>query len=64
MNLEEACGDCGAKKKERKKCTGCYHIWYCNRECQLQHWEQHKDDCKVRLSSFCVIVLPFPNIVL
>ena len=51
---KEICGYCGDKKKERKKCTGCYHIWYCNKECQLQHWEEHKEDCKVcmTLTSF------------
>ena len=50
LNLEESkenCGQCGEKKKERKKCTGCYHIWYCNKECQHQHWEEHKHECKV-----------------
>ena len=49
---QENCGYCGDKKKERKKCSGCYHIWYCNRECQQKHWEHHKDDCKVILILF------------
>ena len=44
---KEKCGNCEEKKKDRKKCTGCFHIWYCNRECQLQHWDKHKSDCKV-----------------
>merc|ERR1711915_41399 len=45
-NSAEKCGNCQERKKDRKKCTGCFHIWYCNRECQLEHWDKHKSDCK------------------
>ena len=26
---------------------GCYLVWYCSRKCQVDHWSQHKEDCKV-----------------
>ena len=28
---------------------GCYLVWYCSRKCQVNHWSQHKEDCKVKL---------------
>ena len=54
-NSAEKCGNCQERKKDRKKCTGCFHIWYCNRDCQLQHWDKHKQDCKVNVI-ICVVV--------
>ena len=27
-------------------CTGCRETWYCSKDHQLQHWNQHKSDCK------------------
>ena len=43
------CGVCGAGVGEKimKRCTGCYLYWYCGKECQLQHWPEHQQDCKV-----------------
>ena len=26
-------------------CTGCYRINYCTKECQAQHWSQHRHTC-------------------
>jgi len=31
-----------------KTCSKCNMAKYCNRECQLAHWPQHKKDCKKR----------------
>lgn len=41
------CSNCGNKKnvKKLKKCSGCYLIEYCNRECQRNHWSIHKLRC-------------------
>ena len=41
------CGYCGKDDRANKKCTGCYHIWYCNRKCQLNHRNDHKKVCEV-----------------
>ena len=38
------CGFCGDKANLR--CTGCYFIFYCNRNCQQKNFKQHKDICK------------------
>ena len=31
-----------------KKCTGCYHVWYCGAKCQRGDWDSHKNECKVK----------------
>jgi len=40
------CGGCGKNAEDNKKCTGCFHVFYCSRNCQVTHWAQHKADCK------------------
>lgn len=42
------CEGCG-KTGKFKKCTGCYHVFYCSRNCQALHWSKHKTFCKVSL---------------
>ena len=26
---------------------GCYLVMYCSKECQVGHWNEHKEECKV-----------------
>lgn len=41
------CASCGVTKRDQlKRCTRCLRIGYCNRLCQTNHWQQHKDTCK------------------
>ena len=45
---ESRCCKCGKDDEEMKKCTGCYMVWYCSRECQRLDWSnQHKTNCKL-----------------
>lgn len=37
----ESCGQVGAKKK----CGRCRCVYYCSRECQVEHWKMHKHVC-------------------
>jgi len=37
-------GDAGAAGMNR--CAGCRMVRYCSRQCQAQHWKQHKPVCK------------------
>ena len=30
-----------------RKCSGCQSVAYCSREHQLQHWKEHKANCKL-----------------
>ncbi|CAH2312555.1 zinc finger MYND domain-containing 10 [Pelobates cultripes] len=39
------CGSCGSEAK--KRCSRCQSEWYCNRECQVKHWQKHKKVCDV-----------------
>lgn len=39
------CAVCGVTVA-LKNCSGCQSIAYCSREHQLQHWKEHKSDCK------------------
>lgn len=38
------CQGCGEKKSEFV-CAGCSNRWYCSRECQVEDWDEHADDC-------------------
>uniref|UniRef100_A0A182Q634 MYND-type domain-containing protein n=1 Tax=Anopheles farauti TaxID=69004 RepID=A0A182Q634_9DIPT len=40
---QQTCGNCAAPAK--KKCSKCLHTFYCSRDCQLQHWPDHKELC-------------------
>jgi len=44
-NATKMCAVCGVTVALRK-CSGCQSIAYCSREHQLQHWKEHKADCK------------------
>ena len=39
------CASCGANDPT-KQCSRCAKVMYCNRECQMAHWGQHKADCQ------------------
>jgi hypothetical protein len=41
-----ACGSCNKTAEKLQKCTGCYFMWYCNPNCQKQHWSEHKALCQ------------------
>ena len=44
-NRTKLCGVCGVTVA-LKLCTGCQSVAYCSREHQLEHWKQHKAECK------------------
>lgn len=41
---QQACGKCHATAV--KKCSKCEQIYYCSRECQVEHWPVHKESCQ------------------
>ncbi|KXJ13390.1 hypothetical protein AC249_AIPGENE11907 [Exaiptasia diaphana] len=48
-SLDLCCAFCKNPSKDLKKCTGCKKVFYCNRECQKQHWKkEHKLVCNKR----------------
>ena len=36
------------QKESSKRCSGCYLVWYCCKECQISDWidDGHKSECK------------------
>lgn len=43
------CWHCGADpiyRKKFQKCSGCYQVRYCSKECQKNDWIAHKIICK------------------
>lgn len=45
-NATKMCAVCGVTVALRK-CSGCQSVAYCSREHQLQHWKEHKAECRV-----------------
>ena len=43
-----SCFNCGCYKhhSEMKRCGRCLNVCYCGKECQMQHWDIHKQKCK------------------
>jgi hypothetical protein len=48
------CNQCSKVKEKMERCTGC-RVWYCDKECQLQHWATHKPLCNVCLHCDAVL---------
>ncbi|CAN0558845.1 unnamed protein product, partial [Ectocarpus sp. 12 AP-2014] len=38
------CSNCG-KDGSLRPCSRCHQVRYCSRDCQRQHWKDHKRDC-------------------
>jgi tetratricopeptide (TPR) repeat protein len=49
------CNQCGKIKEKMEWCTGCRRTWYCDKECQQQHWATHKPLCHVCLHCDAVL---------
>ncbi|XP_028130564.1 zinc finger MYND domain-containing protein 10 [Diabrotica virgifera virgifera] len=41
---EEKCARC--ENNASKRCSRCHNVWYCSRECQVEHWNIHKERCQ------------------
>jgi hypothetical protein len=51
MDVEEA-GEKTVGKKQLQRCSRCKGIWYCGRECQMAHWNNHRKACKADAAAF------------
>ena len=45
MDSTYFCGYC-YKNSAKKKCSGCENIHYCDVNCQKNHWQIHRVNCK------------------
>ncbi|XP_033635916.1 uncharacterized protein LOC117296920 [Asterias rubens] len=44
------CSECGCQD-DVKECAQCSNAWYCNRECQVSNWKEHKQACSALKST-------------
>lgn len=43
------CAGCGRYGTvDLKRCDRCKAVWYCGRNCQIQHWDVHKPNCSAQ----------------
>jgi hypothetical protein len=40
------CAACSKVSDKLLCCAACTSVWYCNAECQKQHWKKHRKSCK------------------
>jgi hypothetical protein len=43
--LQQSCNQCGKKRPDLKQCSRCIKAWYCDRDCQKNHYPSHKLNC-------------------
>ena len=45
--IEQVCANCGTRDPEYrfKRCSKCHKVFYCGKQCQLDHWKEHKLAC-------------------
>ena len=48
-HMYRMCNQCGNVAESVEVCDGCARAWYCDADCQLQHWPTHKPLCNVCL---------------
>jgi hypothetical protein len=41
------CAHCNSPNMAKSRCGQCKSVWYCDRECQRQHWGSHKAQCRL-----------------
>mmetsp|Transcript_41574 Transcript_41574/g.100123 ORF Transcript_41574/g.100123 Transcript_41574/m.100123 type:complete len:481 (+) Transcript_41574:1-1443(+) len=51
MNLVPVCNQCRNDSKKLLACAGCKQVHYCSKECQREHWKEHKPICPGRLAT-------------
>jgi len=45
LNIIPTCEVCGSEAVQR--CSQCKQTWYCRRQCQVEHWKDHKSLCNL-----------------
>ena len=45
IGLREVCSACGKNDEKNQRCARCRKVYYCSRQCQVNHWVHHKEMC-------------------
>lgn len=48
-NEGNLCGNSDCNKTANKKCSKCEAVYYCCRECQVDDWPAHKNQCGIKI---------------
>ena len=46
IDTPHQCARC--KRQARLRCSACHTKWYCSRQCQRVHWQEHRQRCEGR----------------
>ena len=46
---QSSCSVCRSSS-DTKKCSGCFSVWFCGRDCQRAAWPDHQSECQVERS--------------
>ncbi|XP_072928069.1 ubiquitin carboxyl-terminal hydrolase 19 isoform X2 [Hemitrygon akajei] len=46
INKCAACQKPQQPEEKLRRCTSCYRVAYCNQTCQMNHWSDHKNQCR------------------
>jgi hypothetical protein len=46
LSLQKKCCDHCGKQTKVLACSNCEHVFYCDRKCQKNDWNEHKSQCK------------------
>ena len=47
----QKCFNCGKHGHNLPKCTQCSQAFYCDRDCQREHWRKHKPVCRAAVAA-------------
>lgn len=56
INKCAACQKPQQPDEKLRRCTSCYRVAYCNQTCQLNHWSDHKNQCRAENIGFPFII--------
>jgi len=50
------CHNCGKEGTNLCKCSKCKIAYYCERKCQINHWNEHKNTCNLTTKSHSMLI--------
>ncbi|XP_078059866.1 ubiquitin carboxyl-terminal hydrolase 19 [Mustelus asterias] len=60
INKCAACQKPQQPDEKLRRCTSCYRVAYCNQTCQMNHWSDHKNQCRAE-NIGCPFIISVPE---